>query len=276
MGSRFLNIVRCAVCAIGLVAVQQCWATPIALQVSGQSLDVGGIFGMVGSPINLRFTVQYNTEQTDYDSWNGFGWYQPISYVGLSIKNSEGDDWIAESVKGDSLMIVSVSSYYAKVHEFYASGMVTRADRTPRGDSIIEINLGLRDESLGSLINEMLPVSIDGLNRMQRAYIAIIDGSHSAPNGGIFFLTDWTAAATDVVVGAAPEPPTLSLILGALAGIGAFRHRLCKPCRVHRAPSAAVVNVRLRGFCTIRPNKSLHRTRAQRRCDDSGLPGAGR
>lgn len=228
MASRFIGIARCAICAIGLIIFQQSWSAPVALQVSGQSLDVGEIFGSTGSSISLRFTVQYDTEQLDHDNWNGFGWYQPISYVGLSIMNSEGGHWFAESVNGDSLMLVSVSSYWANVHQFYASGMTTRADRTPRGDSIIGINLYLRDESLGSLVDETLPVLIAGLNHMQTASIALIDGSYSAPSGGIFFLTDWIATETNVVVNSVPEPMTLSLILGALGSFGALRRRLAK------------------------------------------------
>ena len=232
MTSRFLNIARCATCATGLIMAQQSWSTPVALQISGQSVDFGGIVGTAVSPLNLRFTVQYDTELPDYDSWNGFGWYQP-TYVALSIVNSEGDAWFSEAVNGDSRMLVSVSSYWAKVHQFSASGFTTRAELTPRGDAIIGFNLYLRDESLSSLVDETLPVSIEGLNHMQSASIALTDGSYSAPSGGIFFLNGWTATETNVVVGNVPEPSTLSLILGALAGIGALRRRPGKrasPC----------------------------------------------
>ena len=225
MGVCILNIARFAVCMIGLVAVQPCWSTPIALKVLGKSLDAGGIFGPVGSVIRLQFTVQYDTEQPDYDNWNGFGWYQPVTYVGLSVKNSEGDEWLAESVNGDSLMIVAVSSYWAKLHQFYVSGMTNQPYATPRGDSIIGINMYLQDKSLNSLVDETLPVPIDELNHMQSASIAIIDGSYGAPRGGIFFLTDWSASPADIVIHAVPEPGTGGLILGGIASIGLLRSR---------------------------------------------------
>lgn len=225
MGFCILNIARFAVCAIGLVVVQPCWSTPIALKVSGKSLDAGGIFGPVGSAISLQFTVQYDTEQPDYDNWNGAGRYQPATYVGLSVKNSEGDEWLAESVNGDSLMIVSVSSYWAKLHQFYVSGMTNQAYVTPRGDSIVGVNMYLQDKSLNSLIDETLPVPIDGLNHMKSAAIAIIDGSYSAPSGGIFFLSDWSASPADIVIRAVPEPGTMGLIFVGIASIGLLRRR---------------------------------------------------
>jgi len=211
---------------IALLLTPTCFAIPMALEVSGTSVDKYGLFGPIGRSLNMSFTVKYDTTQPNYWGGSNIGYWGPVGLAVMVHSLSLAHWGISQESENNMMMIVakpmSPSSHAQSLLAESPYVEPLPSGFAPRGDAIYDIVLGLWDPVGQTFFDNSLPLPVDNINAfMQSATIAFDDAQGHAIDGNFFSLTNWSAKQIAMV----PEPNSVALIGLGLAGLRFSRHK---------------------------------------------------